>query len=158
MQISEAEEHQVFSTAASYLKYKGLDLVKSAVCLTIQGDLEEDYTANPAQHHEENEEEISVRVLATFEYQDVEYIISEPVDPVLMFATASALAEEVGVRGGGGVQSDGAHIQASAPVDVRPKVYCQLLKGPQIHAVLLQVEKQLGRRFTQQYAGFGSSL
>ena len=45
---------------------------------------------------DEDEGEMSVRVLAMFEHRDKDYVISEPVDPVLILATASDEAQTVG--------------------------------------------------------------
>jgi hypothetical protein len=47
VQVTQTEQDAVFSTAASYLRYKGLDLINTAVCLTVQGSLEEDYSTKP---------------------------------------------------------------------------------------------------------------
>lgn len=87
----------VFSAAGAHLRDKGLDLINSAVCLTIQGDLEEGGAESfPSDLPVEDGDDLCVRVLATLEHEGQEYIISEPLDPVLMLAVASAEAEDLG--------------------------------------------------------------
>jgi hypothetical protein len=95
--MSTLDARGVFSAASSHLRDKGLDLIKSAVCLTIQGDLEEgEDQANPAEVPVDDDDSMSVRVIATLEHEGQEYIITEPLDPVLMLAVASAEAEDLG--------------------------------------------------------------
>lgn len=88
----------VFRAAAAHLRDKGLDLINTAVCLTIQGDLEEGGFENSQGDlpEENDDDDMSVRVLATLEHEGQEYIVSEPLDPVLMLAVASAEAEDLG--------------------------------------------------------------
>ena len=95
--MSELDARGVFSAASSHLRDKGLDLIRSAVCLTIQGDLEEgEDQAGPADVPDEDYDGMSVRVIATLEHEGQAYIISEPFDPVVMLAVASAEAEHLG--------------------------------------------------------------
>ena len=156
-QVPDREVDRVFGTAAKLLRSKGLDLLRTAVCLTIQGSLEEDYSPLAPQRDELDEDESSrtVRVLATFDYTSdegepsVEYVITEPLDPVLMFAVASEEAEQLAA----------AQVLAlTCGAETRPLVFCSLLTSHQISSLLPRVEEQLGRRFTQTYAGYGSSL
>lgn len=148
-QVAQAEERAVFETAKDHLLAKGLLLVQSAVCLTAQGDVEESFpSTRPETQQAESfdEDELTVRVLAVFEHEGEEYTITEPVDPVLIFAVTSAEAEEVWGQ-----------TEPSAE-DARPKIFSKLLPQSQVADFLPQIEQELGKRFTQKYAGYGSKL
>jgi hypothetical protein len=98
MDVEEAEVAGLFETAKAVLAEHNLTLKRTAITLTVDGDLpdvqEEDcFTLDISEGlatdpDEESSEDF--QILVTFFHQDVEYTVCTPVDPLLIFAQMAA--------------------------------------------------------------------
>jgi hypothetical protein len=80
----------VFPTAKAVLEELNLTLKKTAVVLTVEGDLpdfEEDLEADDEEYGDEQEE---LQLLATFYHNDQEYAIYTPLDPYFILSRLDA--------------------------------------------------------------------
>ncbi len=86
MPIEDAELSEIFSTAQAVLEEQNLKLKRSALSLTVEGDLpevdEEQILTIEADDMGEDEED-QYQLLATFFHEEQEYAAYTPIDPVL---------------------------------------------------------------------------
>jgi hypothetical protein len=85
----EDEIDTIFSTAKVVLEEQNLVLKRTAVTLTVEGDLpdlveEEEFLTDDEPEDEDYEEEL--QLLARFYYEEQEYAIYTPLDPFFIFA------------------------------------------------------------------------
>ncbi|MCM1981363.1 DUF3727 domain-containing protein [Lyngbya confervoides] len=87
MPIEEAELSEIFATAQAVLAEQNLKLKRSALSLTVEGELpevdEEQILAIEAEDFNENDEQDEYQLLATFFHEEQEYAAYTPIDPVL---------------------------------------------------------------------------
>ncbi|MEM9137024.1 MAG: DUF3727 domain-containing protein, partial [Cyanobacteria bacterium P01_F01_bin.42] len=87
MPIEDAELSEIFATAQAVLEEQNLKLKRSALSLTVEGDLpevqEEQILAIETEDEDEAEELDEFQLLATFFHEEQEYAAYTPVDPVL---------------------------------------------------------------------------
>jgi hypothetical protein len=86
----EDEIDTIFSTAKVVLEEQNLILKRTAVTLTVEGDLpdlveEEEFLTDEEPEGEDYEEE-ELQLLARFYYEEQEYAIYTPLDPFFIFA------------------------------------------------------------------------
>jgi len=91
--IDVAEIEKIFTTAQAVLAEQNLKLKHTAIALTIEGDIpevteEEILTLEVENNHEPEPEEF--QFLASFYYEDQEYAIYTPLDPLLFIAQMNA--------------------------------------------------------------------
>ncbi|MCY7321262.1 MAG: DUF3727 domain-containing protein [Phormidesmis sp. CAN_BIN36] len=85
----EEELNRVFSTARALLEEQNLTLKRTAVVLTVEGDLpdfvedEEEWAGVESDSEDEQEE---LQLLSSFYYEDQEYAIYAPLDPFFILA------------------------------------------------------------------------
>jgi hypothetical protein len=84
------EIDEIFQTAKVVLEEQNLILKRSAVTLTVEGDLpdlaeEEEFLADDEDGDSENYEE-ELQLLARFYHEDQEYAVYTPLDPFFIFA------------------------------------------------------------------------
>ncbi|WP_008319163.1 DUF3727 domain-containing protein [Leptolyngbya sp. PCC 6406] len=92
--VEDEDIDSLFATAKAVLAEQNLHLQRSAITLTVAGDLpdaeeENCFTLDVGEDLEDEEDEDAsedFQILATFFQQDVEYTICTPVDPLLIFA------------------------------------------------------------------------
>lgn len=75
----------VFPIAKAVLEEQNLTLHRSAVTLTVEGDLP-DFEEEEAELDENLEEEEELQLLASFYHEEQEYAIYTPLDPFLILA------------------------------------------------------------------------
>ncbi len=87
MHVEEAELGEVFATAQAVLAEQNLTLQRSALSLTVAGDLplvdEEDVLVLEMEDDDSSEEYDEYQLLATFFNEETEYVIYAPIAPVL---------------------------------------------------------------------------
>jgi hypothetical protein len=88
--IDDDEVNEIFSTARAVLAEHDLILHHSALTLTASGDLpeveEEDIISLDIEDQEGNSSLEQFQQLASFFYEEQEYVICTPLDPLLFFA------------------------------------------------------------------------
>ncbi|MCU0569628.1 MAG: DUF3727 domain-containing protein [Oculatellaceae cyanobacterium Prado106] len=92
--IDEDELDEVFSTARAVLAEQDLILNRSALTLTASGDIpdvdEEDIIALDIEEQEGDFNQEQFQQLASFFFEEQEYVICTPLDPLLFFARMTA--------------------------------------------------------------------
>lgn len=87
MPIEDAELSEIFATAQAVLEEQNLKLKRSALSLTVEGDLpevdEDQILAIEAEDLENDDEDDEYQLLATFFHEEQEYATYTPIDPVL---------------------------------------------------------------------------
>ena len=87
MPIEDAELSEIFATAQAVLEEQNLKLKRSALSLTVEGelpDLQEDQLLAIETEEDTDEEELDeYQLLATFFYEEQEYAAYSPIEPVL---------------------------------------------------------------------------
>lgn len=87
MPIEDAELNEVFATAQAVLEEQNLKLKRSALSLTVEGDLPEvqadQILAIETEDEDEDEDLDEYQLLATFFHEEQEYAAYSPIDPVL---------------------------------------------------------------------------
>lgn len=95
--IEEAEMDQVFSTAQAVLAEQNLTLKRTALSLTAEGDLpevdEDEILVLEVETDAGTVETEEYQLLANFFYQEQEYAIYTPLDPLLFVARMKDAAE-----------------------------------------------------------------
>ncbi len=91
--IDVAETEKIFSTAQAVLSEQNLKLKHTAIALTVEGDIpevteEEILTLEVENSHEPEPEEF--QFLASFYFEEQEYAIYTPLDPLLFIAQMNA--------------------------------------------------------------------
>jgi hypothetical protein len=89
--VDEQNIDKLFPTARAVLAERDLTLRRSAITLTVAGEIPEPveddcFTLEIGADTSEEAEEEEFQVLATFFQDDVEYTICTPTDPLLLFA------------------------------------------------------------------------
>jgi hypothetical protein len=79
---AEAKIDEIFSVAKAVLEEQNLTLKRTAITLTVEGDLPD--LDEEEEEFEEEEEEL--QLLASFYFQEQEYAIYTPLDPFLILA------------------------------------------------------------------------
>lgn len=86
----EAELDKIFTTAQAVLSEQNLALNRTAFALTVAGDLppieEDEILTLEVEDEETDTEPEQFQLLASFYYEDQEYSIYTPLDPLLFFA------------------------------------------------------------------------
>lgn len=92
--VSEAEIDEIFETAKAVLEEQNLTLKRSAITLTVAGDLpdlEEDEVVEAEDKQGEGEAEYEeLQWLASFYHKEQEYAIYAPLDPFFLLARINA--------------------------------------------------------------------
>ena len=92
--LSEAEIDEIFDTAKAVLEEQNLTLKRSAITVTVAGDLpdlEEDKVVEAEDKSEEGETEYEeLQWLASFYHKEQEYAIYAPLDPFFLLARINA--------------------------------------------------------------------
>lgn len=86
MPVEDAELSEIFATAQAVLSEQNLKLKRSALSLTVEGDLpevdEEDILVLEVEEAGLGKEQEEYQLLATFFHEEQEYAIYTPIDPV----------------------------------------------------------------------------
>lgn len=97
--VDESEIEQLFPTARAVLAEQDLTLQRSAVTLTVMGEIpepddEDCFTLEIGDVNSDGDADTEeFQTLATFFHKDVEYTVCTPVDPLLLFAEISDRGE-----------------------------------------------------------------
>lgn len=96
--IDEQDIDRLFPTARAVLAEQELTLQRSAVTLTVAGEIPEPteddcFTLEIGGETAEESEDEEFQILATFFQDEIEYTICTPVDPLLLFARISQSGE-----------------------------------------------------------------
>ncbi|MGB8700243.1 MAG: DUF3727 domain-containing protein [Thermosynechococcaceae cyanobacterium] len=87
MPVEDAELNEIFATAQAVLSEQNLKLKRSALSLTVEGDLpevqEDDILVLEVEETSLGKEQEEYQLLATFFHEEREYAIYTPIDPVL---------------------------------------------------------------------------
>jgi hypothetical protein len=89
----DAEIEKIFNTAKAVLSEQNLVLKRSAVVLTVEGDLpdlDEESEFDGIEGEAEEEEEEELQLLASFYHEEQEYAIYTPLDPFFILARLDA--------------------------------------------------------------------
>jgi len=129
--VPEGDIERVFPAAYRACAEQEVELVNSAVVLTLQGDLEDDLDAELEEYGEAGEDEEYVKVITSFTDAGIEYLVTEPLEPVLIVAKAALLPDHIPRAGGDG--------------DTRQRFVC--LPESEVDSVMPQVEAMLEKRF-----------
>jgi hypothetical protein len=85
--VEDAELNEIFSTAQAVLAEQNLKLKRSALSLTVEGDLpevdEDDILVLEVEEAGFGKDQEEYQLLATFFHEEREYAIYTPIDPVL---------------------------------------------------------------------------
>jgi len=83
--LTDKDVEKIFPAAYKACAAEDVELVNSAVVMTLQGDLpDEDDEDTDVDYGDVEEDQELVRVFTTFEESGVEYVVTEPLDPVLI--------------------------------------------------------------------------
>jgi len=94
MPVAEEEVDALFPAAYKACADQEMELINSAVVLTLQGDLDEDLDDDEDAFGEAGEDEEFVKVITSFKDGGMEYLVTEPLEPVLIIAKPSAKGKE----------------------------------------------------------------
>jgi hypothetical protein len=85
--VEDAELNEIFSTAQAVLAEQNLKLKRTALSLTVEGDLpevdEDDILTLEVEESGVGKDQEEYQLLATFFHEEQEYAIYTPIDPVL---------------------------------------------------------------------------
>lgn len=85
--VEDAELNEIFATAQAVLSEQNLKLKRTAMSLTVEGDLpevdEDDLLTLEVEESGVGKDQEEYQLLATFFHEDQEYAIYTPIDPVL---------------------------------------------------------------------------
>ncbi|KGF71461.1 hypothetical protein DO97_19490 [Neosynechococcus sphagnicola sy1] len=87
--VDEAEIDQIFPIAKAVLEEQNLTLKRTAITLTVEGELP-DYLEEEEELDEEEEDQEELQLLASFYHEEQEYTIYTPLDPFLILARLGA--------------------------------------------------------------------
>ncbi len=86
----EDEIDKIFPIAKAVLAEQNLILKRTAVTLTVEGDLPEAEEEEELENDEDEEEQEELQLLASFYYEEQEYAIYAPLDPFFILARMDA--------------------------------------------------------------------
>jgi hypothetical protein len=92
--VEDAQEiSEVFATAKAVLSEQNLVLKRTAVVLTVEGDLPELEEEELEEGFDPEDEQEELQLLATFYHEDQEYAVYTPLDPYFILARLDAKGE-----------------------------------------------------------------
>ncbi len=92
--VEDAQEiSEIFATAKAVLSEQNLVLKRTAVVLTVEGDLPELEEEELEEGFDPEDEQEELQLLATFYHEDQEYAVYTPLDPYFILARLNAKGE-----------------------------------------------------------------